>query len=122
MAVEAGFVEANPHNRSLIERIRLSKQTQWRRLLIWGATVAASSAAVGLLQRAGYPDNAMITMLRRMDKQLANARGLGFAKTHPSARSRIDGLRKTVKDTASTPDPDRQQRFSAALQSILASK
>jgi predicted Zn-dependent protease len=80
----------------------------------------ADASAVRLLQRAGYPDNAMITMLRRMDKQLANAQGLGFAKTHPSARSRADALRKTVRDTGSTPDPGRLQRFSAAMQPILA--
>jgi len=53
LAVEAGFVGANPYNRSLIERIRLSKHTQWRRLLIWGAIVAASSAAAGLLLPSG---------------------------------------------------------------------
>ena len=80
----------------------------------------ADVAAVRLLQRAGYPDGAMITMLRRMDKRLAGARGLGFAKTHPSARSRADALRKTIKDTESAPDPVRQQRFSAALQPLLA--
>lgn len=48
MAVQAGFVPANPYSKSLIERIRLSKETQWRRLLIWGAAVAGSSVAVGL--------------------------------------------------------------------------
>jgi predicted Zn-dependent protease len=82
----------------------------------------ADAAAVRLLQRAGYPDNAMITMLGRMDKRLAGARGLGFAKTHPSARSRIDALRKTIKDTESDSDPVRQQRFSAALQPLLAGR
>ena len=82
----------------------------------------ADAAAVGLLQRAGYPDNAMLTMLRRMDKQLANARGLGFAKTHPSARSRADALRATIKDAGATADPVRQQRFSAAVQPLLADK
>jgi predicted Zn-dependent protease len=75
---------------------------------------------VGLLQRAGYPDHAMITMLQRMDTRLAKTRGLGFAKTHPSARSRIDLLRKVVKGAESAPDPVRQQRFSAALQPLLA--
>lgn len=49
MAVQAGFARANPYFRSLIERIRLSKETQWRRLLIWGATVATSSLAIGLV-------------------------------------------------------------------------
>ena len=75
MAVEAGFVGANPHNRSLIERIRLSKQTQWRRLLIWGATVAASSAAVGLLLPSGrwVPDGAVQASL----SVLAGGAGLG---------------------------------------------
>ncbi len=82
----------------------------------------ADAAAVRLLRRAGYPDNAMITMLRRMDKRLADARGLGFAKTHPSARSRADALRKMIKDTGSTPDPVRQQRFSAGLQPIVAGR
>jgi predicted Zn-dependent protease len=82
----------------------------------------ADAAAVRLLQRAGYPDGAMITMLRRMDKRLAAARGLGFAKTHPSARSRIDSLRKAIKDTAAAPDPVRQQRFSAAMPPLLAGR
>jgi predicted Zn-dependent protease len=80
----------------------------------------ADATAVGLLQRAGYPDHAMITMLQRMDKRLAGARGLGFAKTHPSPRSRIDSLRKAIKQKESASDPVRQQRFSAALQPLLA--
>ncbi len=58
MAVQAGFARANPFSISLIERIRLSKQTQWRRLLIWGVAVAGSSLAVGLaLPRAFYVGN-----------------------------------------------------------------
>jgi predicted Zn-dependent protease len=82
----------------------------------------ADTAAVRLLQRAGYPDRAMITMLRRMDDRLAEARGLGFAKTHPSARSRAEAIRKSIKDAESDPDPARQQRFSAALQPLLAGR
>jgi len=80
----------------------------------------ADAAAVGLLRRAGYPEKAMITMLQRMDKRLANARGLGFAKTHPSARGRADALRKTVKDAGSAPDAVRQQRFSAVMEPVVA--
>lgn len=80
----------------------------------------ADAAAVRLLQRAGYPEGAMIAMLQRMDKQLAKTRGLGFAKTHPSARSRAEALRRTVGDSGFAPDPDRQQRFTAALQPLLA--
>ncbi len=82
----------------------------------------ADAAAVRLLQRAGYPEGAMIAMLRRMDQRLAEARGLGFAKTHPSARSRIDSIRKTVKDADATPNPDRQQRFSAAMQPLVGGR
>lgn len=48
MAVPAGFAPANPYSKSLIERIRLSRRTQWRRLLIWGAVVAGLSVAAGL--------------------------------------------------------------------------
>lgn len=48
LGVQAGFAGANPYSRSLIERIRLSKETQWRRLLIWGTAVAASSAVIGI--------------------------------------------------------------------------
>ncbi len=82
----------------------------------------ADAAAVGLLQRAGYPETAMITMLERMDEQLADAGGLGFAKTHPSARSRADALRPTIADAAPVPNPIREQRFSAALGPIVAAQ
>ncbi len=81
---------------------------------------AADAAAVQLLQRAGYPQAAMITMLERMDERLAHAGGLGFAKTHPSARSRADALRKVIMDTTFVPDTVRQQRFSAAMQPVMA--
>jgi predicted Zn-dependent protease len=82
----------------------------------------ADAAAVQLLRRAGYPAQAMITMLQRMDKQLAKTRGIGFAKTHPSARSRAEALRRTIKEAAATPDPVRQQRFAAAMQPLLAGR
>jgi predicted Zn-dependent protease len=83
---------------------------------------SADAAAVALLQRAGYPEAAMITMLERMDERLSDAGGLGFAKTHPSAKSRADALRATISATDSASDPVRQQRFSAAMQPIVASK
>jgi predicted Zn-dependent protease len=82
----------------------------------------ADAAAVRLLRRAGYPETAIITMLQRMNERLADAGGLGFAKTHPSASSRVDALRSMVAGTASTPDPVRQQRFSAAMQPVVAGK
>lgn len=81
---------------------------------------SADAAAVELLQRAGYPAAAMIAMLDRMDERLADAGGLGFAKTHPSAKSRADALRTTVAGAESASDPVRQQRFSAAIQPVVA--
>jgi len=83
---------------------------------------SADAAAVELLRRAGYPETAMITMLLRMNERLTDAGGLGFAKTHPSARSRADALRTMVGDAESAPNTVRQQRFSAAMQSIIAGK
>jgi predicted Zn-dependent protease len=82
----------------------------------------ADAAAVRLLRRAGYPQSAMITMLQRMDKRLADARGLGFAKTHPSARSRANALRKSIEDAGSAADSVRQQRFTAAMRPVLKGK
>jgi len=82
----------------------------------------ADAAAVQLLRRAGYPEAAMITMLQRMDERLADARGLGFAKTHPSAKSRADALRTTVTDAKLVPDTVRQERFSAAMRSMPAGR
>ncbi len=81
----------------------------------------ADAAAVELLRRAGYPETAMITMLERMDQRLGNAGGLGFAKTHPSAASRADALRPTVAASGAA-DTVRQQRFAAAMQSVVAGK
>ena len=82
----------------------------------------ADAAAVQLLRRAGYPEAAIIAMLQRMDERLTDAGGLGFAKTHPSAKSRVDALRTMVKEAKSAPDPVRQQRFAAAMRPIVAGK
>jgi len=80
----------------------------------------ADADAVQLLRRAGYPEAAMITMLQRMNERLADAGGLGFAKTHPSAKSRADALRAAITDAEPAPDTVRQERFSAAMQSLPA--
>jgi beta-barrel assembly-enhancing protease len=82
----------------------------------------ADAAAAELLRRAGYPEAAMITMLERMDERLHNAGGLGFAKTHPSARSRADALRETIPGAGFSVNPARHQRFAAAMQPILSGK
>lgn len=77
MAVQTGFVGANPYSRTLIERIRLSKETQWRRLLIWGGAIFASCSAVGLLLPNGYyvPDRVMQASMA----VLAGGAGFGAA-------------------------------------------
>lgn len=82
----------------------------------------ADGGAVKILQRAGYPETAILTMLQRMDERLSNSGGLGFAKTHPSAASRADALRPGVADSGAGIDAVRQQRFAAAMQSLLAGK
>ncbi|MBN1361310.1 MAG: M48 family metallopeptidase [Sedimentisphaerales bacterium] len=82
----------------------------------------ADAAAVELLRRAGYPAGAMLTMLGRMDERLADSGGLGFAKTHPSARSRADSLRAIVATFETAGDPARQQRFAAVMQPIVAAR
>ncbi len=80
----------------------------------------ADAAAVRLLKRAGYPEAAILTMLQRMDERLATAGGLGFAKTHPSAASRIDVLKPAIPAAQAAPDAVRQQRFALAMQPVLA--
>jgi len=82
----------------------------------------ADAAAVQILRRAGYPEAAMITMLQRMDARLADARGLGFAKTHPSAKSRTDSVRTMITDARLVPDTARQERFFAAMRSLPAGR
>jgi len=82
----------------------------------------ADAAAVRLLRRAGYPEAAMITMLERMDERLTDAGGFGFAKTHPSAKSRADVLRLVTPSTPSASEATRQQRFTAAIGPVVAGK
>lgn len=83
---------------------------------------SADAAAVEILRRAGYPERALITMLQRMDQRLGNAGGPGFASTHPSAQSRIESVSPTIVDTTAPSNAARQQRFAAAMQSIVAAK
>lgn len=79
----------------------------------------ADTGALRILRRAGYPEAAMLTMLHRMDERLADAGGLGFAKTHPSAASRANALRSVITNTEQAQDTIRQKRFSDAMQPIL---
>jgi len=59
-------------------------------------------------------------MLQRMHERLADAGGLGFAKTHPSAKSRADTLSSTISSAEFVPDKARKERFSVVMQPILA--
>ncbi len=80
----------------------------------------ADESAIALLRQAGYSEMAMISMLNRMNERLVNSGGLGFAKTHPSAASRATAARKIVQDAKTAPDIVRQQRFAAAMGSVIA--
>jgi len=83
---------------------------------------SADAAAVEVLRRAGYPETAMITMLQRMNERLGHAGGLGFAKTHPSAQARIEAIGPMIANAGGASETVRQQRFAAAMQSIVAGK
>jgi len=80
----------------------------------------ADAGAVEVLRRAGYPETSIMTMLARMDERLSHSGGLGFAKTHPSAAGRAQTLSSKVVDTGAGVNAVRQQRFTAAMQSIIA--
>lgn len=75
MAVEVGFAERNPYSRSLVERIRMSKDTQWRRLLIWTVVLVSAALAVGLSQPHFIPSKTLMAVL----SALAGGAGFGAA-------------------------------------------
>lgn len=78
----------------------------------------ADQAAVTILGRVGYDPGGLVRMLERMDTQLKPG-GIDFAKTHPSPRSRIDGLAGTLPAGGkATPAPSQQKRYSAALRDV----
>lgn len=77
----------------------------------------ADASAVRTLSRVGYNPNALVAMLREMEKQLKPG-GLDFAKTHPSPGSRIADIESIVGRAALTETPARQERFRRALGNI----
>jgi predicted Zn-dependent protease len=83
---------------------------------------SADAAAVNTLRRAGYPETALVTMLQRMGQRLGNAGGPGFARTHPTAQSRIESISPTIVGADASLSAIRQQRFAKAMQSIVAAK
>jgi len=84
--------------------------------------LSADAAAVDTLRRAGYPESALVTMLQRMDQRLGKSGGMGFAKTHPSAQTRIEAITPTIVDNGVASNAVRQQRFAKAMQSVVAAK
>lgn len=78
---------------------------------------AADASAVSTLSRVGYNPNALVAMLREMEKRLKPG-GLDFAKTHPSPRSRIKDIESLVGREALTEPPARHARFRKAMGNI----
>jgi predicted Zn-dependent protease len=78
----------------------------------------ADQAAVTILQRVGYSPVNLIRMLEIMDTRLKPG-GIDFARTHPSPKSRIEQLAKTVPSaTEPVPTKAQQQRYSAAMRDV----
>jgi len=75
VAVEVGFSGRNPYSRSLIERIRMSKDTQWRRLLVWIGVVVVAALGVGLPQTHFVPSKTLLASV----SALAGGAGFGAA-------------------------------------------
>ena len=75
----------------------------------------ADHAAVEILKRVGYDPNALIELLKIMDKRLEHG-GLDFAKTHPDPEDRIKDVRKAIDDYKPdvTSSQVRQNRYKAA--------
>ncbi len=74
-------------------------------------------AAVNILTRVGYDPSALINMLEVMDKNMKPG-GFGFAKNHPSPKSRIADVKNTIPAGKGTVSKIRQTRFQKALGSI----
>jgi beta-barrel assembly-enhancing protease len=77
----------------------------------------ADASAVRTLSSTGYNPNALVAMLREMEKRLKPG-GLDFAKTHPSPGSRIADIESLVGRAALTEPPARHERFRKAMGSI----
>ena len=78
----------------------------------------ADQAAVTILRRVGYDPGNLIKMLEQMDARLKPG-GIDFAKTHPSPKSRMQGLAKLVASGPALPPPAvREGRFKKALQNV----
>jgi predicted Zn-dependent protease len=75
-------------------------------------------AAITILTRVGYSPQALVDMLKTMDKNLQPG-APDFAKTHPDPEDRILGIEAQVRAFPVTPAPKaRQKRFDLAVGSV----
>ncbi|MHB8809636.1 MAG: M48 family metalloprotease [Desulfobulbaceae bacterium] len=77
----------------------------------------ADQAAVTILQRVGYAPANLIKMLEIMDSRLKPG-GIDFAKTHPSPKSRIEELARSVSATEPVQSEAQRQRYSTAMRNV----
>jgi predicted Zn-dependent protease len=79
----------------------------------------ADRGAVEILRRVGYDPNALVRMLKVMDKKIKPG-GLDFAKTHPDPEDRIKDVEKTLAGKAPPPSPPQKRaaRYTASLGKI----
>jgi predicted Zn-dependent protease len=78
----------------------------------------ADQAAVTILRRVGYDPGNLVKMLEQMDTRLKPG-GIDFAKTHPSPKSRIQGLAKIVPaEPQSLLNKAQSKRYGAAMQDV----
>ncbi|WP_006786348.1 M48 family metallopeptidase [Thiorhodospira sibirica] len=77
----------------------------------------ADRIAVGILQRTGYDDQALPTMLEQMQQRLQPG-GLDFARTHPAPSQRIEGIQPLLASVRTAIPKSRTQRFQQALRGV----
>jgi len=74
----------------------------------------ADSAGIEIMHRTGYDTNAVITMLKKMEKRVKPG-STGFGSTHPSPSVRIDAIKSLIKSPPAKANAARQARFDKAL-------
>jgi beta-barrel assembly-enhancing protease len=78
----------------------------------------ADKGAVAILQKAGYPPAALVSMLEQMKEHLKPG-GRDFVKTHPSPEVRVAELKKLIDSPAPAPaSAVRLQRFQQAMNGV----
>ncbi len=79
----------------------------------------ADKAAVVIMERVGYPPNALVSMLQKMKKAYPASGDVGFAKTHPDPLDRIEDIKALVpKGGPATPPAAQVVRFQRATANL----